>query len=102
ALPMAVSVMRSVDLTSSSRAFIAEVRSVRSRCFRSLTVAHAHLGGLHTWARLALGTVATGVAGIGYAAGIERRRWTLRKVTLPVPAERCRSIRVLHVSAPHL
>jgi predicted MPP superfamily phosphohydrolase len=57
---------------------------------------------VNTWARLALGAVATGVAGIGYAAGIERRHWTLRKVTLPVLAEGARPIKVLHVSDLHL
>jgi predicted MPP superfamily phosphohydrolase len=57
---------------------------------------------VNTWARLALGTFATGVAGIGYAAGIERRHWTLRKVTLPVLAEGARTIKVLHVSDLHL
>ena len=57
---------------------------------------------MNTWARLALGTLATGVAGIGYAAGIERRHWTLRKVTLPVLAEGARPIKVLHVSDLHI
>jgi predicted MPP superfamily phosphohydrolase len=57
---------------------------------------------VNTWARLALGAVATGVAGIGYAAGIERRHWTLRKVTLPVLAEGARPIKVLHVSDLHI
>jgi predicted MPP superfamily phosphohydrolase len=57
---------------------------------------------VNTWARLALGAAATGVAGIGYAAGIERRHWTLRKVTLPVLAEGARPIKVLHVSDLHI
>jgi uncharacterized protein len=57
---------------------------------------------VNTWARLALGAVATGVAGIGYAAGIERRHWTLREVTLPVLPEGARPIKVLHVSDLHI
>jgi uncharacterized protein len=57
---------------------------------------------VNTWARLGLGTIATGVAGIGYAAVIERRQWTLRTVTLPVLAEGARPIKVLHVSDLHL
>jgi len=57
---------------------------------------------VNTWARLALGAVATGVAGIGYAAGIERRHWTLREVTLPVLLEGARPIKVLHVSDLHI
>ena len=65
-------------------------------------MANATLGYVNTWARLALGAVATGAAGIGYAAGIERRHWTLRQVTLPVLAEGARPIKVLHVSDLHL
>ena len=57
---------------------------------------------MNTWARLALGAVATGVAGIGYAAGIERRHWTLRQVTLPVLPVGARPIKVLHVSDLHI
>src|SRR6185312_17217207 len=97
-----VRVIRSVALTSSSRAFMAVVRSARSRSFSSLTRPNATLGYVNTWARLALGAVATGVAGIGYAAGIERRHWTLREVTLPVLPEGARPIKVLHVSDLHM
>ncbi len=57
---------------------------------------------MNTWARLALGTVAMGVAGVAYAAGIERRHWTLREATLPVLAEGARPLRVLHVSDLHI
>jgi uncharacterized protein len=52
--------------------------------------------------RVALGTTALGTATIAYAAGIERRHWTLRQVTLPVLAERARPIRVLHLSDIHM
>ena len=65
-------------------------------------MANATLGYVDTWARLALGAVATGAACIGYAAGIERRHWTLRQVTLPVLAEGARPVKVLHVSDLHL
>jgi predicted MPP superfamily phosphohydrolase len=50
---------------------------------------------------LGLGVVA-GVAGLGYAAGIEVRAFTVRRVDVPVlPAGR-RPVRVLHVSDLHL
>lgn len=57
---------------------------------------------MNNWARLALAAVTTGVSGIGYAAGIERRHWTLREATLPVLAENARPLRVLHVSDLHI
>jgi uncharacterized protein len=44
----------------------------------------------------------TGAAAVAYAAGIERRRWTLREATLPVLAEGARPLRVLHISDLHL
>ena len=57
---------------------------------------------MHPLARLALGTVTTGVAGIAYAAGYERRRWTLREAALPVLPQDSRPLRILHVSDLHL
>ena len=42
------------------------------------------------------------MAGIGYAAGIERRHWTLRAARLPVLPEGARPIKVLHVSDLHI
>jgi len=45
---------------------------------------------------------ALGAAALGYAAGVERRRWTLRHVTLPVLADGADQIRVLHVSDLHM
>ena len=39
---------------------------------------------MNSWARAATGVVAAGAATAVYAAGIERRRWTLREATLPV------------------
>ncbi|ALE75284.1 metallophosphoesterase [Pseudonocardia sp. EC080610-09] len=55
-----------------------------------------------TLASLAAGTVATGAAGLGYAAGVERRHWTLRQVELPVLDPGARSLRILHLSDFHL
>jgi predicted MPP superfamily phosphohydrolase len=52
--------------------------------------------------RIALGTSAVGTATLAYAAGIERRRWTLRQATLPVLAEGSRPLRVLHLSDLHM
>jgi predicted MPP superfamily phosphohydrolase len=57
---------------------------------------------VNSWARLALGATTTGAATLAYAAGIERRRWTLRQSTLPVLAEGARPLRVLHISDLHL
>ncbi len=57
---------------------------------------------MNLWGRLALGATATGAATIAYAAGVERRWWTLREVTLPVLAAGARPLRVLHVSDLHL
>src|SRR3977135_2845620 len=45
--------------------------------------------------RLAVGTIALGAATLGYAAGIERRRWTLRTAELPVLAPGSQDIKVL-------
>ncbi|NRN66290.1 Metallophosphoesterase [Kibdelosporangium sp. 4NS15] len=52
--------------------------------------------------RIALTTTAAGAAGIAYAAGIERRRWTLRQATLPVLGENARPLRILHISDIHM
>lgn len=52
--------------------------------------------------RLVTGTAALGAATLGYAAGIERRRWTLRTAELPVLAETATPIRVLHISDLHM
>ncbi len=57
---------------------------------------------VNNWARFALGATTTGAVTVAYAAGIERRRWTLREATLPVLAEGSRPLRVLHVSDLHL
>jgi predicted MPP superfamily phosphohydrolase len=52
--------------------------------------------------RVALGTTVVGTATLAYAAGIERRRWTLREVTLPVLREGARPLRVLHITDLHM
>lgn len=57
---------------------------------------------MKSWARLALGATTTGAATVVYAAGVERRRWTLREATLPVLAAGARPLRVLHVSDLHI
>jgi uncharacterized protein len=57
---------------------------------------------VHILARLALGTATTGAAGIAYAAGYERRRWTLREASLPVLAPGSRPLRILHLSDLHM
>jgi len=55
-----------------------------------------------SWARVALGATTTGAATIAYAAGVERRRWTLREASLPVLAPGSRPVRILHVSDLHM
>jgi predicted MPP superfamily phosphohydrolase len=50
---------------------------------------------------LGVGALA-GLAGLGYAAGIEVRDFTVRHVTVPVLPSGSRPIRVLHVSDLHL
>ncbi|MFF5991135.1 metallophosphoesterase [Prauserella flavalba] len=52
--------------------------------------------------RLVTGTAALGAATLGYAAGIERRHWTLRTAELPVLASGARPIKILHVSDLHM
>ena len=52
--------------------------------------------------QIALATTALGTATLAYAAGIERRHWTLRQATLPVLAEGARPLRVLHISDLHM
>ena len=55
-----------------------------------------------TLRRVAVGTTAAGAATLAYAAGIERRRFTLREATIPVLAEGARPLRVLHISDIHM
>jgi predicted MPP superfamily phosphohydrolase len=57
---------------------------------------------VNSWTRLAIGATTTGAAAIAYAAGFERRHWTLREATLPVLAEGARPLRLLHISDLHL
>lgn len=57
---------------------------------------------MNSWTRLAIGATTTGAAAIAYAAGFERRHWTLREATLPVLAEGARPLRLLHISDLHL
>ena len=57
---------------------------------------------MNSWARAATAVVAAGAATAVYAAGIERRRWTLREATLPVLPPGTRDITVLHLSDLHM
>jgi predicted MPP superfamily phosphohydrolase len=49
-----------------------------------------------------LSGVALGALGLGYASGIERQAYTLRRFEVPVLAPGSRPLRVLHVSDLHL
>ena len=57
---------------------------------------------MNSWARAALGVVGAGAGTVAYAAGIERRHWTLREATLPVLPPGTRPLKVLHVSDLHM
>ena len=57
---------------------------------------------MNSWARAAAGVVVAGAATFAYAAGIERRHWTLREATLPVLPPGTRDIRVLHITDLHM
>ncbi|GAA5145811.1 metallophosphoesterase [Pseudonocardia eucalypti] len=57
---------------------------------------------MSTLLKAAASTVALGVAGIGYAALIERRHWTLRTATLPVLPPGRPALRLLHISDLHM
>jgi predicted MPP superfamily phosphohydrolase len=57
---------------------------------------------VHPLTRATLGVAAVGVAGVGYAAGIERVAFRLRRVSAPVLPAGARPIRVLHLSDLHL
>lgn len=48
------------------------------------------------------GAAALGAAGVGYAAGVELRRWTLREATLPVLPVGAAPLRLLHLSDLHM
>ncbi len=52
--------------------------------------------------RAVIATATVGVAGLTYAAGIERNAFTLRETTLPVLAPGSSSLRVLHLSDLHM
>ncbi len=52
--------------------------------------------------RLTAAAALTGVATLGWAAGVEARWFTLRRVTVPVLPEGHRPLRVLHLSDLHM
>lgn len=57
---------------------------------------------MNTLGRTLLTTTAVGTAVLAYAAGVERRQWTLRQATVPVLAPGAKSLRVLHISDLHM
>jgi predicted MPP superfamily phosphohydrolase len=57
---------------------------------------------VNTFGRALLATTAVGTATLAYAAGFERRHWTLRQATVPVLAPGSAPLRVLHISDLHM
>jgi uncharacterized protein len=57
---------------------------------------------VHALTTTTLGLAAVGLLGLGYAAGIERRAFVLRRVEIPVLPAGSRPLRVLHISDAHL
>lgn len=57
---------------------------------------------MNKFGRALLATTAVGTATLAYAAGIERRHWTLRQATVPVLAPGSAPLRVLHISDLHM
>ncbi|HEY6422384.1 MAG TPA: metallophosphoesterase, partial [Pseudonocardiaceae bacterium] len=57
---------------------------------------------MNRWGRAVIGVAGLGLAGVGYAAGVEVRRWTLRQATLPVLPAGSPQLRILHVSDLHM
>ncbi|MFF4595397.1 metallophosphoesterase [Amycolatopsis sp. NPDC001319] len=60
------------------------------------------LSNTSTAKKLAIGTLALGTATLGYAVGVERRRFTLRTAELPVLAAGSKPFTILHVSDLHM
>ncbi len=60
------------------------------------------MGGVNTLGRFLLASGAVGAAAAGYATGLERRHWTLRRATLPVLSEGAAELRILHLSDLHM
>ncbi|MEU4671232.1 metallophosphoesterase [Amycolatopsis sp. NPDC023774] len=60
------------------------------------------LSNTSTAKKLAVGTLALGAATLGYAVGVERRRFTLRRAELPVLAPGSKPFTILHVSDLHM
>ena len=67
-----------------------------------LTLAHPYAGRMASWGRVAASAAGAGAMTVAYAAGVERRRWTLREATLPVLVPGSRPLRLLHVSDLHM
>lgn len=68
------------------------------------TLGRATGSGLGTTGMAAFGMsiFGVGVAALGYAVGIERRNWTLRRATIPVLPAGADPLRVLHLSDLHM
>src|SRR6476620_5246088 len=103
ALVIDVSTIRRVEERSSSRAFMAVVRSARRRSFRAL------MGPLWQPWRMALLPLLRRTATLGAVAGAglasyaawEARQYTLRHVTVPLLAPGAAPMKVLHLSDIH-
>lgn len=57
---------------------------------------------MNTLGRVVAGLAGAGAGSLAYGAVVERRRWSLRRVTLPVLEPGAAPLRVLHVSDLHM
>src|SRR3954466_1476357 len=96
--------IRSVDVVSSSRPFIAACRSSFRRSFSVPMDGETTLAVMRKRSLIALGAgvVAAGGATFAYASLIERNLFTLRRFDVPVLQPDAEPLRILHLSDLHM
>src|SRR4051794_1000285 len=100
----AVMAMRRVEVTISSRAFIAVRRSDSNWVLRVLMSTDRTLACMRsrTFYTVAAGLAVAGAATLAYASLIERNLFTLRRFDVPVLPPDAEPLRILHLSDLHL
>src|SRR5262245_19403083 len=101
AVRTAAMAMRRVEVTSSSRDFIASRRSVSSRSLRVLMGSHRTLVSMR-FSKVMAGLAVAGAATFAYASLVERNMFTLRRFDVPILPPDAEPLRVLHLSDLHL